>query len=340
MARFPIEKFLELSAEIPVIDVRTPNEYAAGHIPGAINIPLFSNEERAVVGTDYKKLGRHKAMLQAMDFVGPRMSSLVREAEILAGPTGRLLVHCWRGGMRSESVAWLYNLYGLEAHTLEKGYKAFRNYVVDSWKIPLSLQVLGGYTGSKKTEILTEISRLGHPVLDLEYLASHRGSVFGHINLKAQPTQEQFENDLALALRKLPRNTRIWIEDESRHIGRLIIPNNLYDNIRSSPLVFLDVDEHARVTYLSKLYGQSSVSELKELVLKIERRLGGQRAREAISAIEEQNLDRAAAILLSYYDRSYSYGVNRRQHEPLLRLSFHSEDVAQIAETILARLAD
>ncbi len=333
MARLSIHPFLEKAENTPIVDVRTPAEYLHGHIPGAVNIPLFTNEQRAIIGTDYKNRGKQNAMLQAMDFVGPRMRSLVEQATQITRDK-KLLVHCWRGGMRSESVAWLYNLYGFQADTLEGGYKAFRNFVLEVVNQPRHLLVLGGYTGSRKTEILQQLKRLGQPVLDLEQLASHRGSVFGGVNLSPPPTQEQFENNLARELLSLPDNRAIWIEDESRHIGRNVIPNTLYSTLRSAPIVFLDLKKERRVEYLSELYGSAGIEDLKDLTRKVQDRLGGQSTKEALQALDQGEIPKAAAILLHYYDRSYQYGLEHRSGTIIKRYSFDTESISGIAEIL------
>jgi len=208
-----IEQFLELAKLHPVIDVRSPGEYSHAHMPGALSMPLFTDEERAVVGTTYKQESREKAIKIGLDFFGPRMRKMVEEIESIVGsresevinhtlgtndyrlPTNNsILVYCWRGGMRSSAVSWLLDLYGFKVYTLIGGYKKFRNYVLDSFKKEYSFKILGGYTGSGKTETLKQLKKNGATVIDLEEIAIHKGSAFGNIGLPKQPTQEMFEN--------------------------------------------------------------------------------------------------------------------------------------------------
>ncbi|MCB0214369.1 MAG: tRNA 2-selenouridine(34) synthase MnmH, partial [Anaerolineae bacterium] len=218
-----VEPFLELSRHYPVIDVRTSAEFAKGHIPGAMNIPLFSNEERAIIGTTYKQVGQREAMLLGLEIVGPKMRHLIEHIQTVA--TERtLLLHCWRGGMRSESVAWLAGLFGYRCYTLRRGYKGFRNYVLQMLELPSRLLILGGKTGSGKTEILQVLKQQGEQVIDLEGLAHHKGSSFGALGEADQPSQQQFENELAMQWRQLNLQRPVWLEDESRHIGKLSIP--------------------------------------------------------------------------------------------------------------------
>src|SRR5687767_4199360 len=148
-----IEQFLEFAKHHQVIDVRSPGEYKHAHIPGAYNLPLFTDEERAAVGTAYKQESREKAIKIGLDFFGPKMKKMVEEVESIVGSreSRSVLIYCWRGGMRSAAVAWLMDLYGFKVYTLTGGYKTFRNYTLASFSFPLSLSLLGGYTGSGKT---------------------------------------------------------------------------------------------------------------------------------------------------------------------------------------------
>ena len=197
----PIDRFL--SARVPLIDVRSPGEYLRGHIPGAFNVPLFTDQERAVVGTLYKQTGRDAAMLEGLRIIGPKMAEIVEQARTLA-PDGKVGVHCWRGGERSASVAWLLEKAGFqEVIVLKRGYKSFRERVLASLSLSWVLEVLGGYTGTGKTELLGLLRQEGEQIVDLEGLAHHKGSSFGGIGEKVQPTTEHFENLLWDALSQL-----------------------------------------------------------------------------------------------------------------------------------------
>src|SRR5258705_3027705 len=209
-----IEQFLELRKQHPVIDVRSPGEYKHAHIPGAYSLPLFTDEERKIVGTAYKQESREKAIKIGLDFFGSKMRKMVEEIESTISNWQRvkkhedelliancLLIYCWRGGMRSAAVAWLMDLYGFKVYTLSGGYKKFRNYVLDTFKLSLQFKILGGYTGSGKTDMLKALEKQGEIVIDLEEIARHRGSAFGNIGFEKQPTQEMFDNILAQELR-------------------------------------------------------------------------------------------------------------------------------------------
>ena len=206
-----IDSFLEKAQNHPVFDVRSPGEYSHAHIPGAVSLPLFSDEERKVIGTAYKQQNRETAIKIGLDYFGPKMRKMVETVEqhteslsenrsnFTPAPKPVVLVHCWRGGMRSGAVAWLLDLYGFEVYLLQGGYKAFRNKALDTFRKDYALKIIGGYTGSAKTHILQKLSEKGYQVVDLELLASHRGSALGGISLPPQPSQEMFENLLATA---------------------------------------------------------------------------------------------------------------------------------------------
>ena len=306
-----------LLAPGPLLDVRAPTEFAAGHIPGAVSFPLFTDEERARVGTTYKQINPDKAMLLGLDFFGPKMSELVRHAKKLA-PGGAVRVHCWRGGLRSGAVAWLLDLAGLETRQLIGGYKEYRRAALAEAVRPRALRVLGGLTGSGKTAVLHALTALGEPVLDLEGLAHHKGSAFGAIGQPAQPTQEQFENNLAAALARLPANEPIWVEDESRSVGAISVPGAFYEQLRAAPLVVLDVPHAARVAHLAADYGAQDAQQLALAVLRITKRLGGLATKQALSAIVEGDMTRMVEIVLDYYDKTYQFGLDKRAAQVLL----------------------
>ncbi len=310
MPRHPITDFLSTAAG-PILDVRAPAEYAQGHIPGAISLPLFTDEERARIGTTYKQVNPDKAVLLGLDFFGPKMRTMVEEARRLA-PGQEVRLHCWRGGMRSGAVQWLLELGGLHVNLLDKGYKDYRRWVLDELARPHQLRVLGGYTGSGKTAVLHALAAQGEPVLDLEGLANHLGSSFGALGQPPQPTQEQFENDLAAALAALPTDQPIWVEDESRSIGSITIPTPFFTQMQAAPLLVLDVPREARVQYLAANYGIQDAGGLASAVLRLRKRLGGLVTKEALGAIADGDMPRMVDLVLGYYDKTYGYGLEGR----------------------------
>ncbi len=331
MPRHPITDFLDTAAG-PILDVRAPAEYAQGHIPGALSLPLFSDEERARIGTTYKQVSPDKAVLLGLDFFGPKMRAMVEQAKKLA-PGQEVRLHCWRGGMRSGAVLWLLELGGFHVNLLDKGYKDYRGWALAEFARPRQLRVLGGYTGSGKTAVLHELARRGEPVLDLEGLANHLGSSFGSLGQPPQPTQEQFENDLAAALAKLPNDRPIWVEDESRTIGGLGIPAAFFEQMRAAPLVVLDVPSAARVQYLAADYGRHDAAGLAAAVLRLRKRLGGLVTKEALGAIADGDMARMVELVLAYYDKSYGYGLEGR---PATVVPAEGTDAATNAALVLA----
>ncbi|HRW85638.1 MAG TPA: tRNA 2-selenouridine(34) synthase MnmH [Bacteroidales bacterium] len=329
-----IGQFLQLSAIIPVVDVRTPLEYMNGHIPGAVNIPLFENDERALVGTSYKKEGRRKAILKGLELSGPGMHLKLMKA-MKTAPENRLLVHCWRGGMRSEAMAWLFSLAGIETYILEGGYKAYRNHVLSVLAERKKVIVLGGMTGSSKTHILRYLSSMGEQVIDLEGLANHKGSAFGALGKPPQPSSEHFSNMLAAEWSKLDKNRRVWLEDESRNIGTVFMPDQFFSHIRNSPAIILLINVKNRLPRLIEEYSGYPAEQLKESVMRISKRLGGDKTRAATEAIEKQDFGTAIEITLSYYDKAYMYGIRQRQGGQIIEIEADTDDISTNASSIL-----
>lgn len=330
-----IEAFLALQQQgEPVIDVRSPAEFEAGHLPGATNIPLFSNAERAEIGTLYKQQGQEVAIERGLEIVGPKMAGFVRQAKELARHD-QLLVHCWRGGMRSGSFAWLLNTAGLPAVTLSGGYKSYRNHLLNFFEQPFSLYVLTGGTGSGKTELLHELKKKGEQVIDLEALAHHKGSVFGWMGQAAQPSSEQFQNELYQQMKDLDRSRPIWLEDESISLGDCFIPQPLWKQLRLAPLYRIELAQAARVQRLVKEYGQFDRQMLAKAIHKISKRLGGQHAKAALEALQENRLDEVASILLVYYDKAYEIGVSKRRELLEFTGTYSIFDPSTITQDIL-----
>lgn len=332
--KIDIEEFLLLADRYPVLDVRSPGEYSHAHIEHAHSFPLFSDEERKVVGTAYKQESRQKAIKLGLDYFGVKMRKMVEEAEAICDKhkaatkktndtttNGRtVLVHCWRGGMRSGAIAWLLDLYGFEVYLLVGGYKSFRRWALEQFEKTYRFKVLGGYTGSGKTYLLDELLKKKENVIDLEGLAKHKGSAFGNLGMPPQPTQEQFENILALHLWKAAkREDAIWVEDESQRIGDVNIPITLWKQMRQHPLLFVDIPFEERLAFLVQEYGKHERERLVNATIRIKKRLGGLETKEAINALIEDRVGDCFRILLTYYDKWYMKGMhNREQLEALL----------------------
>ncbi len=374
-----IDQFLELAKKYPVIDVRSPAEYQHAHIPGAYNLPLFSDEERKIVGTAYKQESREKAIKLGLDFFGPKMRRMVEEVEGIVSsqqsaagsrqsttvpdcelPTANcILLYCWRGGMRSAGIAWLLDLYGFKVYTLIGGYKKFRRLVLDTFELPFQFKIIGGYTGSGKTDLLKTLKQNGELVVDLEDIAKHKGSAFGSIGMPGQPGQEMFENLLAMELRSqfgsrqlaagqsaagqsavkqsaissrqsessltancptarlptadCPTADCLWLEDESQRIGLVNIPKPVWENMRRSPVYFLDIPFEERLKYIIREYGQLDKQRVLDAIDRIRVKLGGLNAKNASQLLEEGNTAESFNILLQYYDKLYFKALHNRE---------------------------
>jgi tRNA 2-selenouridine synthase len=323
-----IDEFFNL--KIPLVDVRTPLEFIQGHIPGAFNLPIFSNEERVMVGTTYKQQSREAAILLGFDLTGSKWSGFIRQALEIA-PQKRIAVHCWRGGMRSGAMAWALSLYGFEVYIITGGYKNFRRWTLNQFERSWNISVLGGMTGSGKTMILKELRRLGEQIIDLEELAQHQGSSFGSMNKLTQPTQEQFENNLAFELFKFNSSIRLWVEDESVTIGKRVIPNAFFKQMRSSKLFNLITPLAQRISALVDTYGKLDPDFLIAGTERVRKRLGPEQTKHAVQAIHEGRMSDFISLLLVYYDKNYLKGIRKR--DPLMVIPLSCEN--DFAETAL-----
>jgi tRNA 2-selenouridine synthase len=314
-----------------VLDVRSPGEYAQGHIPGALSFPLFSDEERARVGTFYKQKGKDAALELGLEFVGPKMAGFVQQAKALA-PERRLAVHCWRGGQRSLSMAWLFRQAGFDVVTLEGGYKNYRRYVLEEiGNEKFEIKIIGGKTGSGKTKILRALHNLGEQIIDLEQIACHKGSAFGSIGESPQPTVEQFENDLFEALSRLDPARRVWLENESHSIGRVYIPEGFWKKMKSAPLLNIEVPDEARIQNLLTDYVLTDKADLEAAFLKIDKKLGGQHLKTALEALDRDDFATAARIALHYYDKTYQHSLDTNPSPDIRHLTFEYGDPKKIA---------
>jgi tRNA 2-selenouridine synthase len=332
----PVTDFL--ASTFPVVDVRSPGEFAHGHIPGAHNHPLFTDEERAIVGTLYKQQGRDAAVLEGLRIVGPKLATIVEHARA-AAPDGRIRVHCWRGGERSGSVAWLLDKSGFpEVITLKGGYKAFRNLVLASFTGPVDIRVLGGYTGTGKTETLHHLRTLGEQVIDLEGLAHHKGSSYGAIGEAPQPTTEHFENLLWNELRQRDASRPVWVEDESLMIGRAKIPDAFFEQMRGAVLYFAEMPMEERAARLVVDYGKYPKELLAEATKRIEKRLGPQHCKAALAALDADDLFTVALITLTYYDKTYLRGASLRDPARVIVLPASASDLRGLAQQLIAHV--
>lgn len=326
--RIEPEEFFHRTNNLPVLDVRSPKEFLQGHIPGAENLPLFNDEERAIVGTIYKNSGRDAAILKGLKFAGPKLAEFVKKL-IRIAPKKEVLLHCWRGGMRSEQMALLFDLAGFKIAVLIGGYKGYRKFVRNDLSRKAQIIILGGLTGSGKTETLHALRDRGEQILDLEEIANHKGSVFGAIGQDPQPTNEQFENNLYLQWVKFDFSKIIWIENESRMIGNITIPEPLFEQMTKAEIFVLEVTREQRILRLIEAYSQFEKKELITGIMKIAEKLGGTRTKQALIAVDNNDFNTAAGIALDYYDKTYYFAISKRINNMIYTLS--SQEIDPIA---------
>ncbi len=334
-----ISDFLTVYKDIPVVDVRSPKEFEQGHIPGAINIPLFINDERAKVGTLYKNRSRDAAILAGLEIAGTKLTQLA-EAGLKTAKNNRLILHCWRGGMRSSSVSWLFGTCGIQCQILDGGYKSYRRYVLECFSLPFNLIVIGGMTGTGKSAILDVLAKHSLQVLKLEEIAHHKGSAFGGLGEQDQPTNEQFENDLFTILQGFDLKKPIFVEDESRNIGSNYIPATFFETMSRSQIVITKMARELRINRLVQVYGQFSKNDLKNAIMKISKRLGGLSVQNAISSLDNGQLDMAASICLLYYDKAYLFGLMKKTNIEKFDIEFYTSDASANADIFIQFLKD
>ena len=330
-ASLSIQRFREL--EGPLVDVRSPGEFVKGHWPGAINLPLFTDQERAEVGTLYKQQGRRAAIQLGLAITGPKLAELSQGLQECANtsPADALKLYCWRGGMRSGSVAWLADLVDLNPVLLNGGYKSYRNWVLQRFEQSWPLRLLAGRTGTGKTELLLALSQLGVAVVDLEGLAHHRGSSFGGLGMPPQPTTEHYENHLAETLERCRKNEaqEIWLEAESSRVGRCNIPAALFRQMQAAPIFEIRRTLDERIERLVAVYGKQGREDLQAATLRISKRLGPQRTRQAMDALKIDRWDLACEAMLDYYDRCYDKELTRAPERRSVDLAgFDCDDAA------------
>ena len=314
-------EFLNRRADVTLVDVRAPIEFEQGHIPGAVNIPLFDDDERARVGTTYKQKGRRDAIRLGLDLIGPKMRSIVESADAACGTEsepGEILVYCARGGMRSDSVCWLLRQADFQATRLIGGYKKYRQYCHSVLEQEWDLVTLTGMTGTGKTRLLQELESAGEQIVDLEGMAHHRGSAFGGIGQPQQPSTEQFENLIFEQLITCAPERRIWVEDESRSVGKCVIPNSFFSQLHNAPAIRIEVEVEERLEFLVSEYGDLPKDEMVAAIERISKRLGGQHVKAAIEALNRDDIRRCAEILLVYYDKTYGICSTKNPRERVL----------------------
>lgn len=340
ISELTIQEYFNLDTLVPLVDVRSPGEFGRGRIAGAVNIPLFSDEERSHVGTVYVQESREKAIALGYSYVNPKLEWYIQES-IKVAPGRNIAVHCWRGGMRSRAFAEHLHTNGFrQVFVIKGGYKAFRRCVLSFFEQPFHLIVLGGYTGSGKTLILREIAKTGRQVVDLEGLAHHKGSAFGGLGQTPQPSVEQFENNLFEVLRSFDPNAPIWIEDESHGIGQAKIPMPFYRQMRSQKLLFVEIPKEVRAKHLTEEYAGYDNNALAQAIRGITKRLGYDNEKKAQQLLADKNYYEVAMLMLRYYDKAYERGAAERNPLMVEHIVLDVLDYKNNADTIIKFIED
>ncbi len=298
-----------------LIDVRSPSEFAEDHVPGAINCPVLDDAERAAIGTMYKQVSPFDANKRGAALVAKNIARHIERSFALHGRDWRPLVYCWRGGKRSGAMAHILSEIGWRAAQLDGGYRAYRREVLAQLtELPrrFRYRVVCGATGSAKSRLLQALAFAGAQVLDLEDLASHRGSVLGKLPEQAQPAQKMFDSLVWDALRKFDPDQIIYVEAESRKIGQLQVPDALLARMRSSPCVLIEAPLAERVGFLRQEYGHF-LGDPRDLKAKLAC-LAGLHDKDTLarwmSQVERRQWDELVADLLdNHYDPAYRHAT-------------------------------
>ena len=320
-----------------LIDVRSPDEYYKGHMPNSLNIPIFNNDERSIIGKKYKIYGREVAVREGFKIIENKIDNLIKEFILIKknflistkdkfSNDKYIKIYCARGGMRSQSMHWLLEKFNYPCITLDGGYKTYRNWVLNSFEDKQEIIVIGGKTGTRKTKILNKLKSLDYQILDFESLANHRGSSFGGLGMKEQPTNEQYENLIAEDLNKFNKKDFIFVEAESPNIGMNRIPHDLYKQMKNSKRIEIIRDERIRIKELINTYSKYQKNDLKESVLKISKRLGPQRTKSAIDSIDNEDWENVCKSVLDYYDRCYEHELKDKEDVKVLDMKLRTDN--------------
>lgn len=336
-----LQDFLKKLKECPIIDVRSEGEFEKGHVPGAYSLPLLNNAERAEVGITYKRYGREKAIEKGFDLMGGKLGDYRRKArkitklwkkkfweeekETLPPSPQEIGMYCWRGGLRSGIMAWTLGLIRFQPYLLKGGYKTFRRWTLETLQTKKNIIVLGGMTGSGKTEILQCLAGMGEQIIDLEKLANHRGGAYGALGQPLPPTYEQFENYLALEWSQMKDDRLVWIEDKGRFLGGIKIPDSIYESIMKATAVELMVPRSIRRQRFILKHQTFPIEQLMESTQKIKKRLGGNRLNEALEFLRNNDFEGWTEILFEYYDKTYNYSLSQRDVDSVYKLEIDGQ---------------
>lgn len=307
MITIPIDTFLtSLSQYDLIIDARSPREYSESHIPNALNLYALSDEEHHLVGTTYKQISAFNARVQGAAFVCQNAARHIQELYPTYNPGSKIAIYCARGGMRSGSLGTIFSSIGYPIQRVEGGYKSYRAFVVDTLEnLPhIPFLTLSGHTGCGKSDLLHDLDN----VVDLEKMANHYGSVFGDVN-GAQPLQKEFQNRLVHCVLGLDLNRGVFVEAESKRIGKIMLPNGLHVQMEKGLKIEITAPIEQRVQRIIRMYETMNGEFFTQRMEKISPYISRADKLDAISAFEQGNLEKVSEILLvRYYDHVYKGG--------------------------------
>ncbi|TMU85202.1 tRNA 2-selenouridine(34) synthase MnmH [Bacillus sp. BHET2] len=321
------------------VDVRSPSEYREMTIPGSYNIPVFDDEERAEVGTLYKQVSKEAATDRGLEIFSRKLPQIVKEFKKLEG---EIVVFCWRGGMRSKAAATFLDLMGIKTFRIRGGVRAYRHWVLnelENFEIKPKAFVLNGGTGIGKTAILKELLKEGYPILDIEGLANHRGSIFGEIGLTAH-NQKTFDSLLLQNLMKLQTSPFLLFEAESKRIGKLLLPDFLVEKKENAFHIFIEMPMKERIVHILEEYRlHEHHEEFVEAFRYIKRRIHSPIANQIEDELKEKNYERILELLLQYYyDPRYLHMANQYPEDQRITIKVNS--IKEACERVRQLLSD
>lgn len=335
-----VDEFLNHKEIYIPVDVRSPGEFQESHIPNAMNVPIFTDKERAEIGTIYKQEGQKAAKWRAMELVSPKLPRLLTDIKEIEESGKKPLLYCWRGGMRSQSIAHFAMMSGLHIQRLDGGFRAFREYVVENIPalIPEQAIVLYGLTGTGKTDILHALKQKGYPVLDLEGYANHKGSVFGAVSGQTPHNQKMFDALLYEDLQKIEGSKYFFMEGESKRIGRAVQPPELYEKKNNGIHIRVDSKLETRVERIYAQYVDKSDAfheRVQDALSRIMKRIKqADIQKELLQSLEERNYkDMIRLLIVYYYDPRYDNKINETLNTVL---QVESDSIEEATEEIVA----
>ncbi len=327
-----------------LVDVRSPSEFAEASIPGALNVPILDDAERAEIGTLYKQVGRRDARRRGIEIVAPKIPTMLAQIEAARQPDSPpAVVFCWRGGMRSQALTSFLNLGGIPARQLTGGHKAFRRLVIDYFEQTDfgKILVVRGLTGVGKTLLLHRLAAETYPVIDLEGLANHRGSAFGGLGLGDQPGQKMFEARLWARLQEYRDSDYLLTEGESRHIGRLVLPPRFYRALQEQTSLWVDAPLAYRVGVILDDYpARDDLTAAFEPPLRaLKERLGSVVIEDLLRLLHGKRWDELTRrLMVDYYDPLYLHTCPARRIE--IRVDNLDAGVTDLKQAISQLLQD